>query len=442
MTNFPALCRFQCAIVDSPLARLHSIVRVGVGEIPRINVQRIEDRIADAVVTWRDKLRTQLVERFGQDKGLTLFREYGESFPPAYEADTQPRTACLDVNRIDGLLKGVHNDFLLLHHPSDAPPDRLHFLAFQKDEPLLLSNVLPILEDLGTDVTSEHPYEMTLKNGESFWIQDFQLHFENAAELDLEVAAARFQEGFRQALRGESESDNFNELILLAGLDARQTALIRCYAKYILQLGIPYSQNSMEEVLVARSGFASELVRKFELQFDPRLTKKKRAEELEVCSDRITRAIGRAKSLDEDRILNAFAGAVAATLRTNYYLRDADGTALSYLSIKIDSRSLPEVPLPRPKYEIFVYSPRVEGLHLRGGDIARGGLRWSDRREDFRTEVLGLMKAQVVKNTVIVPTGAKGGFVTQAPARRRSGGDYGRGHCLLSPIYLWPPRHH
>jgi glutamate dehydrogenase len=398
-------------IVDSPLARLHTIVRVGVGNQPRINISRIEKRIAEAVVTWRDHLREQLVDRFGQDEGLALYREYGESFPPAYEGETLPRTACLDVKRIDGLLRGEHNEFLLLHKPPDAPPGRLHFLAFRQDAPLLLSTVLPILEDLGTKVTSEHPYEVRLRSGASFWIQDFQLSCDMAEELDLESAAGRFQEAFRQALVGESESDNFNELILAAGLNARQTSLLRCYAKYILQLGIPYSQNSMEEVLVTHAGLASDLVRQFELQFDPALTKKQRTDELQLCMAKIGRGVARANSLHEDRILSAFAGAIRATLRTNYFQQDVAGQPKSYISIKIDSGKLAEVPLPKPKYEIFVYSPHVEGVHLRGGDIARGGLRWSDRREDFRTEVLGLMKAQIVKNTVIVPTGAKGGFV-------------------------------
>jgi len=398
-------------ITDSPLARLHSIVRTGVGERPRISIRHIEERIAQAVVTWRDHLREQLVEIFGEDEGLALFREYGESFPPAYEDDTVPRTACLDVKRIDGLLKGEHQEFLLLHQPAGTAPDRLHFLAFQKDEPLLLSKVLPILEDLGTDVLSEHPYELTLRNGETFWIQDFQLRCDLVADLDLDAAAVRFQESFRQTLSGESESDNFNELILAAELDARQTSLIRCFAKYILQLGIPFSQNSMEEVLVAHSDLAGALIKQCEYQFDPTLSKKKRDERLSACLAKVERRVARARNLDEDRILSAFAGAISATLRTNYFQRDDDGQPKPYISIKLDPGKLAEVPLPKPKYEIFVYSPRVEGVHLRGGDIARGGIRWSDRREDFRTEVLGLMKAQVVKNTVIVPTGAKGGFI-------------------------------
>jgi glutamate dehydrogenase len=398
-------------IFESPLARMHTIVRLGTGEQPKIKVEKIEKRIIDAVVSWRDKLRDQLAEKFGQDEGFTLFREYGESFRPAYETDTTPRIACLDVKRIDGILKGEHENFLLLHRPEGTPEGSLHFRTFRKDEPLPLSGVLPILENLGTDVYSERPYKVLLKNGNLFWIQDFQLKFENTDDLDIEPAAERFQEGFRQALLGESESDNLNELILKAGLDARQTSLIRCYAKYIRQLGIPYSQYRMAIVLVAHANLARKLVRQFELQFDPKLTKQKRLRELESCTASIARTIARAKSLDEDRILTAFSSAVSCTLRSNYFQTDDDGKQKSYISIKLDPSALPEVPLPRPKFEIFVYSPRVEGVHLRGGHIARGGIRWSDRREDFRTEVLGLMKAQVVKNTVIVPTGAKGGFV-------------------------------
>jgi glutamate dehydrogenase len=397
-------------ITDSPLARLHTIVRTSVENKPRISIKRIEKRIEEAVVSWRDHLREQLIERFGEDEGFALFREYGESFSPGYEGETDPRVACLDVKRTDGLLKGEHNNFLLLHQPAGSDDCTLHFRTFSRDEPLTLSRVLPLLEDLGTDVHSERPYRVRLRNGGLFWIQDFQLQLTNSGDIDIESAAERFQEGFRQALTGEAESDNFNELILAAGLDVRQTSLVRCYAKFILQLGIPFSQRSMEEVLVAHSTLASEFVRHFELQFDPNLTKKERLEGLQICTAAIARRISRAKSLDEDRILTAFAGAISATLRTNYFQSDEAGNPKPCISIKVDPARIPEAPRPKPKYEIFVYSPRVEGVHLRGGDIARGGIRWSDRREDFRTEVLGLMKAQVVKNTIIVPTGAKGGF--------------------------------
>ncbi len=396
---------------DSPLARVHLIVRTNVGERPRISIRRIEEQIAGAVVTWRDNLRSELIARFAHEEGPILFREYGESFPAAYEAEIEPAVACLDVKRVDGLLKGQHNNYLLLYRPKDSIDDQLNFRTFCPDQPLLLSRVLPILEDMGTDVHSERPYKVKLRSGARFWIQDFALQIPDAADIDLDEAADRFQDGFHHALQGDTENDGFNKLILRAGLDWRQTSLVRCYAKYLQQLGIPFSQNYMENVLAAYASVARSLVQQFELQFDPDLKAKKREEELQVVVAGIQRAIARASNLDEDRILTAFAGAVSATLRTNYYQRDADGQIKNRLSIKLDPGKLPEVPLPKPRFEIFVYSPAVEGVHLRGGAVARGGLRWSDRREDFRTEVLGLMKAQVVKNTVIVPTGAKGGFV-------------------------------
>jgi len=398
-------------ISDSPLARTHIVVRIPPGARPRISVRRTEQEIAEAVVTWRDRLRVCLEGRFGREEGALLYRRYGESFPPAYEGDMEPSVACLDVKRMDGLLHGEHSDFLLLHRTANAVEGQLNFRTFCPDEPLLLSNVLPVLEDMGVDVHSERPYKVRLKDDRRFWIQDFELRYPQADEIEIETAAERFEECFRRVLDGTIENDGYNKLILAAGLDWRQTALLRCYGKYLQQLRISFSQEYMENVLLQHAGLVRSLVEQFELQFDPALSKAQRAAALKACRSAIVRGIGRAQSLDEDRILRAFSGAIDATLRTNFYQVDAEGQPKSHISIKLDPSKLPEAPKPRPKFEIFVYSPQVEGVHLRGGEVARGGIRWSDRREDFRTEVLGLMKAQVVKNTVIVPTGAKGGFV-------------------------------
>jgi glutamate dehydrogenase len=398
-------------MTDSPLARVHLIVRTAPGDRPRVSIRDIEKEIADAVISWRDKLRAELTLKYDQDIGLSLFRRYGDSFPLAYQEDVAPRTACLDVKRIDRMIDEGQTQSFLLYRPQDHDENHLRFKTFQRDYPLYLSGVLPILEDMGTEVHSEHPYQATVKGAGAFWIQDFELHYDGAADLDLDSAAARFQDCFRFVLSGKAENDGFNRLVLAAGLDWRQTALVRCYAKYLTQLGIPFSQNYMEDVLAAHADLARNLVAQFELQFDPSIKASRRRKELPPLKKTISRGVAGARNLDEDRILSAFAGAVLATLRTNYYQTTQAGEAKSCVSIKLDPERLPEVPLPRPKFEIFVYSPRVEGVHLRAGEIARGGIRWSDRREDFRTEVLGLMKAQVVKNTVIVPTGAKGGFV-------------------------------
>ena len=398
-------------ITDSPLARVHLIIRTAPGDRPRISIKDIEQEIADAVVSWKDKLRGELTDKYDQHVGLALYRKYGEIFPAAYEEEITPDIACRDVKRIDRMIDQGESKSFLLYNPASSAEIHMHFKTFQRDHPFYLSTALPILEDMGTEVHSERPYRLNIKGVGEFWIQDFVLHYSDAANLEIASVAARFQDCFQHVHAGEAENDGFNRLILAAGLDWRQTSLIRCYAKYLAQLGIPFDQDYMEDVLAVHSDLAKNLVAQFELQFDPSIKKQKRERELRALKKSIKRGVDGAKNLDEDRILSAFSGALSATLRTNYYQRDDAGDVKPYISIKLDPEQLPEVPLPKPKFEIFVYSPSVEGVHLRGGDIARGGLRWSDRRADFRTEVLGLMKAQVVKNTVIVPTGAKGGFV-------------------------------
>ena len=397
-------------ITDSPLARLHTIVRTPPRERPRISIQEIEAKLAEVVVSWSDKLRAEMLDAFGDDEGHKLFRIYGNIFPPGYQAETEPKDACSDISSIDSMLMAGLTRSVELYRPSDAAPGFLHFMIFSADEPLALSEALPILEGMGLEVHTEHPYELTLQGGKPFWIQVFNLRHETGSDFDVEAASKRFEECFMKVLVGKAENDGLNRLILSAELDWRETALLRCYAKYLQQLGLPFSQDYMEDVLVAHAKLVGLLTEQFKAMFDPEIGKAQRTRRLKATMPSIRREVGKAKNVDEDRILNAFAGAFNATLRTNYFLPgDADGHR-DCISIKLDPTRLPEVPLPRPKYEIFVYSPEVEGVHLRGGDVARGGLRWSDRREDFRTEVLGLMKAQIVKNTVIVPTGAKGGF--------------------------------
>ncbi len=400
-------------ISDSALARVHIIVRTPAGERPRISIDKIEEQLADLVVTWSDRLRDELIEAYGADEGHRLNRAYGNVFPAGFQEDTAPREACSDIRRIDGMLESDTQRSVDLYHPEDSEPGHMHFMVYSMGEPIALSETMPVLEHMGVDVYTEHPYELNLQSGESFWIQDFHLRHESGSAVDVDAVSDRFEACFMAALRGDAENDGLNRLIIGAGLNWRQTALLRCYAKHIQQLGLPFSQAYMEDVLVAHARLAGSLVRLFETQFDPDLSKAKRTRELNAIGNSVDRRLTKARNVDEDRILTAFAGGIRATLRSNYFQTvdgTADGAQKPYISIKLDPAQLPEIPLPRPHYEVFVYSPEVEGVHLRGGEIARGGLRWSDRREDFRTEVLGLMKAQVVKNTVIVPTGAKGGF--------------------------------
>ena len=423
-------------ISDSALARVHLIVRTPEGERPRISINHIEEQIADLVITWADRLRDELLMRFGPDVGARLYRAYRGVFPAGFQEDTEPREACSDVLQIDTMLRDGVFRGVNLYVPPDSAPGHMHLMVYSRDEPIALSEALPVLEHMGVDVYTEHPYEVNLKTGERFWIQDFHLRHEGGAAVDIDAVSQRFEYCFLAVLRGEAENDGLNRLIVSAGLDCRQTALLRCYAKHILQLRLPFSQAYMEDVLVAHAGLTALLVRQFEVQFDPELSDTKRNREFTEIAAMVKRGVAKARNVDEDRILTAFAGGIDATLRSNYF-QTIDGTdrPKPYISIKLDPARLPEIPLPRPHFEVFVYSPEVEGVHLRNGDIARGGLRWSDRREDFRTEVLGLMKAQVVKNTIIVPTGAKGGFFPKrAPEDDRAAIHANGVHCYKTFI--------
>ena len=422
-------------ISDSALARLHTIVRTPAGERPRISIHHIEQQIADLVITWSDRLRTELLNKYGLDEGTRLYRAYRDVFPAGYQEDTTPAEACSDVQQIDEMLLEDSSRAVNLYMPAESEPGHMHFMVYSRNEPIALSEALPVLEHMGVDVYTERPYEVILASGECFWIQDFHLRHESGSNVDIDAVSDRFESCFMSVLRGDAENDGLNRLVVSAGLDWRQTALLRCYAKHILQLGVPFSQSYMEDVLVAHAGLAALLVRQFEVQFDPDLAKSRRSRELKDILAGVKRGIVKARNVDEDRILTAFAGGIDATLRSNYFQRAAGGTPKPYISIKLDPSRLPEIPLPKPRFEVFVYSPEVEGVHLRGGDIARGGLRWSDRREDFRTDVLGLMKAQVVKNTVIVPTGAKGGFFPKrAPLEDRAAIAANGIHCYKTFI--------
>ena len=244
------------------------------------------------------------------------------------------------------------------------------------------------------------------------WLYDFGLRYGRHGDLDTDQRQRRFSEAFARVWRGDSENDGFNRLVLSAGLNWRDVALLRAYSKYLRQTETRFSQAYMEDALVSNGAVAHLLRDLFHARFDP---DEGDPDTAQTYVEKIEAALDDVDVLDEDRILRSFLNMICATLRTNYFQRDQEGKPKEHLSLKLDPSEIPSLPLPRPAYEIFVYSPRTEGVHLRGGDVARGGLRWSDRKEDFRTEVLGLMKAQTVKNAVIVPVGAKGGFVVKTP---------------------------
>ena len=408
----------QAQLSESALARLHILVRTAPDSGHPVDAAELERRIRETVRTWQDQMKDALLETHDETEALRLLHVWGQAFPAAYQVDTRIDAALADIGSLELLIAEPSRLHMSLYRRAGQPPHKLQFKLYRRDRPIPISDVLPTIENLGLKLISERPYEIRALDG-SIWIQDFELEHPYGVAIDLDSDGPRFKDTFASVWQGRADNDGFNRLVLAADLSWREAMVVRTYARWFAQLGLPLSQAYMEEALARNADAASRLFRLFIARLDPGLSpaERRRAElqqrrALDVLLARVTR-------IDDDRILHSFLAAIDATLRTNYFQKATDGGPKPYLSIKLDSRRLAEVPLPKPMYEIFVHSPRLEGVHLRMGRVARGGLRWSDRREDFRTEILGLMKAQNVKNTVIVPVGAKGGFVPRRlPATR------------------------
>ena len=407
----------QVQLSESTLARLHIVVRTEPARRTRIDTTHIERAIAAAATTWADRLRGELAARMDEAAALATGRRYAAAFPAAYTEDVEPRDALADIADLEALRSDAHVLRVSLHRPAAQRAERMHLKIVKLGEPVPISDVMPMMENFGLRVIAERPYEIAWPEGGSAWIQDFELEHREHARIDIARIDAPFREAYIAVWRGEVENDGFNRLLLAAGLAAHEIAVLRAYCRYLLQTGITFSQTYMERVLAGNAVIARSLFRLFAQRLaPPENGAARRSERLKAA---IERGLDGVKSLDEDRILRAYLHVILATVRTNYYQPDEFGHSKPYVCFKLDPQSIPELPLPRPRFEIFVYSPRVEAVHLRMAAVARGGIRWSDRREDFRTEILGLMKAQNVKNTVIVPMGAKGGFVVKRPPAAR-----------------------
>ncbi|HLY56856.1 MAG TPA: NAD-glutamate dehydrogenase [Stellaceae bacterium] len=402
---------------SSVLARIHFTVATPHGH-SEIDLAEVERELVEAGGVWADRLGEALVRAHGEEVGPSLLRRFADAFPSGYTERTSPEASVGDIDRILAVEAGTAVALTLDRDPAGAA-EELRLKTFHAKEPIALSDVLPILEDLGLRVITEIPFDCRPRGGGArICIQEFSLVPHDGHPIDLDVSAARFEEAFPQIWSGGLESDGFNRLILGAGLSSRQVVILRTYSKLMRQAGSAFSQAYMEDTLGRHPDVARALVALFESQFDPALSGDREAKSARIEAA-IRAELDAVSNLDEDRILRGFLLLVLKTLRTNYYQRDAGGEPKPYLSVKLASREIDLLPLPRPLYEIFVYAPRMEGCHLRGGRVARGGIRWSDRKEDFRTEILGLMKAQMVKNAVIVPVGSKGGFVVKRPPAGR-----------------------
>ncbi|MFE5796985.1 NAD-glutamate dehydrogenase [Streptomyces sp. NPDC056503] len=405
---------------ESILSRLHFVIRVEPGTVlaalTDADVDRIEARLVEAARSWADGFGEALNAEFGEERAAELLRRYGNAFSEGYKADHSPRAAVADLVRMEALVASGKDFALSLYEPVAAGPGERRFKIYKTGEQVSLSAVLPVLNRLGVEVTDERPYELRCADRTHAWIYDFGLRMPapsgNGGDYVGDDARERFQDAFAATWTGEAENDNFNSLVLSAGLTWREAMVLRAYAKYLRQAGSTFSQDYMEDTLRDNVHTTRLLVNLFEARMAP---ERQRAgtELIDALLEELDAALDQVASLDEDRILRSFLTVITATLRTNFFQTTADGRPHSYVSMKFDPQAIPDLPAPRPAFEIWVYSPRVEGVHLRFGKVARGGLRWSDRREDFRTEILGLVKAQMVKNTVIVPVGAKGGFVAK-----------------------------
>ncbi|MFI9603541.1 NAD-glutamate dehydrogenase [Streptomyces sp. NPDC004069] len=403
---------------ESVLSRLHFVVRVPQGtELPELSdgdKERIEARLVEAARSWTDAFSEALTAELGEERAAELLRRYSGGFPEGYKADHTPRAAVADLCHLEQLNED-RTFALSLYEPVGAAPEERRFKIYQKGGSVSLSAVLPVLSRLGVEVTDERPYELRCADRTTAWVYDFGLRMpkESGAGDHLgDDARERVQDAFAAAWTGKAENDGFNALVLGAGLTWRQAMVLRAYAKYLRQAGSTFSQDYMEDTLRNNVHTTRLLVSLFEARMSP---ERQRAghELVDALLEEVDAALDQVASLDEDRILRSFLTVIKATLRTNFFQEARGGGPHEYVSMKFDPQAIPDLPAPRPAYEIWVYSPRVEGVHLRFGKVARGGLRWSDRREDFRTEILGLVKAQMVKNTVIVPVGAKGGFVAK-----------------------------
>ncbi|WP_156685956.1 NAD-glutamate dehydrogenase [Mycobacterium sp. Marseille-P9652] len=412
---------FTARVTESPWALMHFMVRLPEDAAPvdvsEENRARIQGLLTEAARTWTDRLISAAAHL---SKGAVSHAEaehYAGAFSEVYKQAVTPDEA---IDHI-AIIEGLQDDSVKLVFADRGGEGAAQLTWFLGGRTASLSQLLPMLQSMGVVVLEERPFTVTRPDGLPVWIYQFKIQphptIPAAATTDeREATAQRFAEAVTAIWQGRVEVDRFNELVMRARLTWQQVVLLRAYAKYLRQAGFPYSQSYIESVLNEHPSTARSLVTLFEALFDPGPDRSQASRNAQAAAARVAADIDALVSLDTDRILRAFASLVQATLRTNYFVtREGSARSRDVLAIKLDAQLIDELPLPRPKFEIFVYSPRVEGVHLRFGPVARGGLRWSDRRDDFRTEILGLVKAQAVKNAVIVPVGAKGGFVVKRP---------------------------
>jgi glutamate dehydrogenase len=403
----------QVQIAESNLARIHIVARTEPSKFAHINAEALERRVAIAARSWADDFKSALLARFDEAYALQLFATYAQAFPAAYTEDFGGEAAAHDVSFMEATEKEPARLHLDIYRPDPRRKEKFFLKIFRRRDAIPISDLLPMLENMGLKVIAERPYELEFAGGGRGWIQDLELLTRNAPVGRFEVLESEVKSTFTAVWTGRMDNDSFNHLTLAAGIAWRLVTVLRAYCRYLLQTGLPFSQGYIAQVLVNHPTIARMLADLFVERFDPDRSETARRGALARLDTQIRTELEEVTRSDEDRILRALWDVLSASVRTNAYQSAPNGQFKDYLSFKIECKKVRELPLPKPMFEVFVFSTRMEGVHLRMGFVARGGIRWSDRREDFRTEILGLMKAQQVKNTVIVPVGAKGGFVVK-----------------------------
>ncbi len=397
---------FEARMSESALTRLFFRIRLPRGgEAPDVDSAALEQRLVQSTRSWSEGMEEVTHSKFGREKADYVSSQWAEAFPPSYRVLFEVEDALDDIERFESYESGGSSaPVLQVYVPSsqDASKDEDARLNLYLREPKSLSQILPHLHNLGLEVLDERPFEINRADGTNFYLYDLGLRYPDG--IDPMKTAQLLEDAFGAAMTGQSESDEFDRMVLAENMQWRQVLVLRSYAKYMRQLGNVNSYGFIADTLLANPVVARALVELFEARFNPDLDTDKREAAVDAVQEQLKAGLEEVSTLDADRVLRTVANLIESTLRTNFFQEK------SYVSFKLDTLNIDAAPFPRPKFEIWVYSPRVEGVHLRFGDVARGGLRWSDRREDFRTEVLGLVKAQTVKNAVIVPSGAKGGF--------------------------------
>ena len=404
---------------NGKLVRTQFIIGRTEGPTPDVPDTEIEARVNEILRTWNDTLGEGIDTQYPAAQAGILKAKYATAFSPSYTETFSAARATHDIARIERL--GTNESVAIeFYREAASPPHRLHAAVYRFDEPIPLSRRVPVFENLGFSVIDERSYRVAPQiAGESRTValHDMVIERADGQPIDLAVHEARLEACFLAIWRGDIDDDSFNRLIVPCHADAREVATIRAYSAYLRQIGVPFGQRYLADTLLRHASITRDLMQLFRLRFNPDWVAEKtgapghRKDVETLLRTGIEAGLQSVASLDEDRILRHFLNLILATNRTNFYQRDAGGESPPTIAFKLDSHAVDGMPAPRPFAEIFVYSPRVEGIHLRNAPIARGGLRWSDRAQDFRTEVLGLAKAQQVKNAVIVPAGAKGGFV-------------------------------